>query len=215
MNFSMYIHLREVFHLICMPCPALPCPFFLSRTPADHRHELLHPRHRHSHWPREYVHVSTPSLLHSTALCCVLWWPSYWWLQIHYYSVSFKTRYISSPLPVAVRIPAMWYRPTETLSLSFLLLHQGCNSIMAWNPWSKTDNFPRSDRVRCHRVQQLRQHDISIKNGKLNFILILTTHTYCTLCGRLSQFLFDHPASPIWRILGGWTTYQCHASLNA
>ena len=142
--------------------------------------------------------TSTPSLTRKThtrkyattaALCCVLWWPRNWWRQIHYYSVSSETRYFSPPLPVAVRIPAMWYRPTQTLSSSFLLLLQGCNSIMAWNPWSKTHNFPRSDRVRRHRVQQLREHDISIKNGKLNFTLILTTHTYCTRCGSLSQFL--------------------------
>ena len=95
---------------------------------------------------------------------------------------------VTVPTPCSA-IPLLWTRlhfdPYSYVQLSFsfhlmclhtkiIILSQRCHGIMARNTWSQTNDFPRNDCICRHRVQQLRQYDIRIPNGKLRYFKQLT-----------------------------------------
>ena len=82
-----------------------------------------------------------------------------------------------SPVQFIENVVHIFIKPYRSCSIDIftfktIICFQRGNSPLARDSWTSIDDIPRSNCIRRNWVQQLRQHDICIQNGKPTFISI-------------------------------------------
>ena len=179
-------------------------PSLLCRSGTNNWAELLHPRHQHTNWPREHLHVRTshdmaeqdptpshPSPSISALLCSALqcFVSTELCSRVHYIYITLSVSQASFVFAILLvfracfchlfkllysfsSLPVLSFVEPDIFTFKTIICFQRGNSPLARDSWTSIDDIPRSNCIRRNWVQQLRQHDICVQNGKPTFISI-------------------------------------------